>query len=624
MRISRRSALQMASGACGAALLPSPGRSAPTAATNAGEIWGLSTFGDLRLPVDFKHFRYVNAAAPKGGSLSIQIKNTIGNQNFDTFDTFNIYVLQGDGAAGMDSTFDSLMSGSLDEPDALYGLVASGVSVSPDKLSYRFRLRPQARFHDGSRLTASDVAFSINTLKASGHPIYQLLLREMAACSADGDDIVSVSFTPKRSRDVHLFVAGLPIFSQTWWKGRDFKAATLEPPLGSGPYKVATWRQGDYVILDRVADYWGLDLPVNVGQNNFDRVKYTYYRDRTPAFEDFKTGRLNFQEEFTAKFWALSYDFPAVRDGRVKKEELTDGAPQAIQGWYFNTRRDQFRDPRIREALNYAFDFEWTNKNIMFSTYQRTKSFFSVAADQAQGAPGPDEAKLLEPWRGKISDAVFGPVWTPPQSDGSGFDRALLRQANDLLMAAGCKRQGDRLLLPSGKPFAFEFLDSQAGLQPHFQGLQANLRRLGIDATSRLVDAAQYKSRLDSFDFDFVALAMGGAFTPGDELRDLYSSEAAHTPGSHNLAGVSDPAVDALVDRIAKATTRADLDVACRALDRVLRANFYWIPMWYRNKQMIAYWDAFDRPAGLPTYGTGAPGIWWWDEGKARKIGVAG
>ena len=620
MLFSRRNALRLGPGLLGASLLPKFSQAAKAPSAERWS-WGLSTFGELGLPADFKHFRYVNPAAPKGGALSIQIKNTIGNQNFDTFDTFNIYAFQGDGAAGMDAAFDTLMTGSLDEPDAMYGLVASGVAVSADKLTYRFRLNPEARFHDGSRLTAEDAAFSLDVLKTKGHPIYRMLLRDLAGAEVDGADLV-VRFAPQRSRDIHLVVAGLPIFSKVWWAGKTFEAATLDPPLGSGPYKLSKWEQGNYVMFDRVPDYWAANLPVNVGQNNFDQIRYSYYRDRTPAFEDFKSGRLNFQEEYTAKFWALSYDFPAVLDGRVKKEELPNGAPHAIQGWYFNLRRPKFADPRIREAINCAFDFKWTNKNIMFSSYQRLVSFFSTPDTQASGAPSPAELKLLDPWRGKIPDGVFGAPWSPPISDGSGSDRTLLRRANDLLMAAGCTREGSRLKLPSGAPLAFEFLDSSASLQPHFEPFQANLRRLGIEATSRVVDAAQYKSRLDNFEFDFVAMALSGSFTPGDDLRNLYSSEAARTPGSRNLGGISNPAIDALVDVIARAQTREDLNVACRALDRVLRAGLYWVPMWYRDKSLIAYWDEFDRPAAVPKYGTGAPGIWWWNEAKARKLAL--
>jgi microcin C transport system substrate-binding protein len=628
MLISRRLALRGTSAIATAALARRAGAATlgqgPSGqeAPRFSESWGLSTFGDLSLPENFSSFRYVNPAAPKGGLLSIQITGTVGNQTFDTFDTFNIFSFRGDGAAGMESTFDSLMSGTLDEPDAVYGLLAGKVAVSSDKLIYRFFLRPEARFHDGSTISAADVAFSLNILKTQGHPIYRLQLKELESCVATADDLVEVRFSPRRARDLHLLVAGLPIFSEAWWNGRDFQASTLEAPLGSGPYRLGKWEQGQYVLYERVRDYWGTRLPVNIGLNNFDQVKYSYYRDRTPAFEDFKAGRLNYHEEFTAKYWALSYDFPAVHEGKVIKESIRNGAPHAIQGWYFNTRRRKFADPRIREALNYAFDFEWTNRNIMFSAYKRLVSFFSTPDTEAVGAPGPDEMKLLDPLRSKVSPRVFQPAWDPPVSDGSGSDRALLRRAFNLLVSAGCKRQGERLLLPDGSPFTIEFLDDTAALQPHFQVLQANLHRLGIEATSRIVDAAQYKSRLDAFDFDFVVLALGGSYTPGQELQQLYSSEAARTPGSRNLAGVSDPAVDALVEIIAHAPSREELSVGCRALDRLLRVGFYWIPMWYKSDSLIAYWDEFARPAAPPKFGTGAPGVWWWDADKAKARGA--
>lgn len=617
--ITRRSALKAAAAGL---ILPWSAATRRALADDEIQSHGLSAFGDLALPADFKHFDYVNPDAPKGGLLSLQITATGGNQNFDTFDTLNMFSKKGDGAAGMTATFDNLMTSGGDEPDSVYGLVARAVRYTGDKLTYRFLLRPEARFNDGSKLTASDVAFSLQTLKEKGHPTFSQLLSDFESASAEADDVVAVRFIKQRSRDAHLIVAGMPIFSQAWWKTRDFDAATMDAPLGSGPYKVKTFEQGRFIEYERVADYWGKDLPVNVGVNNFDRLRYEYYRERQVAFEAFKAGAINFHEEYTSRIWAVGYDFPAARDGRVKKETVHNGAPTGSQGWYFNTRREPFKDPRVREALGLCFDFDWTNKNIMYGSYKRVFSYFQNTDMEAVGKPGPDELALLEPFRGKVDESVFGDPYIPPNADGSGSDRALLRRADELLRAAGCKRDGSVLKLPSGSPFTIEFLDSSEVLQPHTTPLQQNLRKLGIDAKSRIVDAAQYKSRTENFDFDIVTMAFGGAPTPGAELRVFFSSKAAATPGSRNMCGVADPVVDALVEKIAQARSRAELNTAAKALDRVLRAAHYWIPMWYRDEARLAYWDAFSRPDRQPKLGTGAPDTWWWDEEKAKKIGL--
>ena len=616
---TRRAALKAGAAGAFAALAARP---LAAFADDSTETHGLSSFGDLALPPDFPHFSYVNPQAPTGGLLSLQITGTSGNQNFETFDTLNIYSWKGNGAAGMGATFDTLMTANGDEPDSVYGLLAQSVRVSADKLDYRFRLRPEARFFDGSRVTGADVAFTLNILKEKGHPIYAQLLKEVESASAEGDDVVHVRFVKNRSRDAHLIVVGMPVFSAAWWKGRDFTAATLDPPLGSGPYKVKTFEQGRFIEFERDPNYWGCKLPVNLGQNNFDRLRYEYYRERQVAFEAFKAGAINYHEEFTSRFWATAYDFPAVAEGRVKKEVLHDGAPSRTQGWYLNTRREQFKDPRVREAIGLAFDFEWTNKNVMYSAYKRIVSFFPNSDMEARGKPSSDELNLLEPFRDTLPASVFGEPYTPPVSDGSGFDRKLLKQAYDLLLAAGCKRDGGAMMLPNGKPLTIEFLDSSSALQPHTMPFIQNLGKLGIQANIRIVDAAQYKSRTDAFDFDVVTAASGGATTPGADLRVVYTSEAAAQNSSRNLAGVSDPMVDALVETIAAAKTREDLNSACRALDRVLRAGHYWVPMWYRDTYWVAYWDTFARPERQPRLGVGAPGTWWWDEGKAKAIGL--
>jgi microcin C transport system substrate-binding protein len=624
--ITRRSALRSAAALAAGTLGSAAGRAPIGRAQAADEIetYGLSSFGDLGLPADFKHFAYVNPDAPKGGSLVLQIKSTTGNQNFETFDTLNTFVLKGNGAAGMSSIYDSLMSGTADEPDSVYGLLAKSVRISPDKLTYRFVLRPEARFHDGSRVTARDVAFSLTTLKEQGHPTYRVVLDQMDRAEAEGDDIVVVRLTPKRSRDLHLVVAGMPVLSQAYWAGRDFQAGTLDPPLGSGAYKVGRFEAGRFIEFDRVKDYWAKDLPVNVGMNNFDRIRFEYFRERQVAFEAFKAGVINYNEEYTSRYWYQNYDFPAVREGRVKKEAVHNGAPPAIQGWYFNTRRAAFKDPRVRQAIGLAFDFEWTNKNIMFSSYKRLASYFQSTPMMAVGKPPPEELALLEPFRGKVADEVFGEPYVPPVSDGTGSDRNLLRRADQLLRAAGCTRDGSVLKLPGGQPFAIELLDSSPALQPHTEPFQKNLNRLGIQTSSRIVDSAQYLDRMNNFDFDMAVQALSGSLTPGDDLRIVYGSQAAATPGSRNIAGIADPAVDNLIDRIGNAARRQDLDVAARALDRVLRAGRYWVPMYYRDDAWIAAWDVFSRPATQPKYGTGAPDTWWWDADKAKKTGLAG
>jgi microcin C transport system substrate-binding protein len=591
-------------------------------ADDSVEAHGLSSFGDLALPPDFPHFAYVNPEAPTGGLLSLQITGTSGNQNFDTFDTLNIYTWKGNGAAGMSATFDTLMTANGDEPDSVYGLLAQSVRVSADKLDYRFRLRPEARFLDGSKVTAADVAFSLNVLKEKGHPIYAQLLKEVDKADPEGDEVVHVRFVAGRSRDAHLIVVGMPVFSAAWWKGRDFAAATLDPPLGSGAYKVKTFEQGRFIEYARDPNYWGAKLPVNLGQNNFDRLRFEYYRERQVAFEAFKAGAINYHEEYTSRFWATAYDFPAVQDGRVKKEVLHNGAPSSIQGWYLNTRRDQFKDPRIREAIGLCFDFEWTNKNIMYSAYKRIVSYFPNTDMEAKGKPGPDELKLLEPFRDKLAPVVFEEPYLPPESDGSGSDRKLLKQAYDLLLAAGCKRDGPATMLPSGKLLTIEFLDSSSALQPHTLPFIQNLGKLGIQANYRIVDPAQLKSRTEAFDFDVVPEALGSSTTPGADLRVIYTSAAAAQNGSRNLAGVSDPVVDALVEAIANAKSRDELNAAARALDRVLRAGHYWVPMFYRDTAWVAHWDAFSRPERQPRLSTGAPGTWWWDEAKAKTIGL--
>ncbi|SDJ05781.1 MULTISPECIES: extracellular solute-binding protein [Bradyrhizobium] len=591
------------------------------AAEDGAETHGLSVFGDLKYPADFHHFDYVNPAAPKGGAFSLIPSVRAYNQSFQTFNSFNAYILKGEGAQGMDMTFASLMVRANDEPDAMYGLAAKSVRISPDKLTYRFSMRPEARFHDGSKLTAHDVAFSINTLKEKGHPLILVQLRDLVKAEALDDATVAVMFAPNRARDVPLYVAGLPIFSKAYYATRPFDESTLDAPLGSGPYKVGRFEANRYVEYDRVKDWWAADLPVCRGNFNFDTVRYEFYRDRDVAFEGFSGRSYLYREEFTARIWATRYDFPAIKDGRVKRETLPDETPSGGQGWFFNTRRDKLKDPRVREAVNYAFDFEWTNKTVMYGAYARTCSPFQNSDMVATGLPSPEELKLLEPFRGQVPDEVFGQPFVPPVSDGSGQDRALLRKAQQLLQEAGLPVKDGKRMLPNGEVFTIEFLLDEVSFQPHHATFIKNLAQLGIDAAIRMIDAVQYRARVESFDFDITTQRLSMSATPGDSLRPYFSSQAASTKGSYNLAGVASPAIDALIEKAIGAETRNDLTNACRALDRVFRAGRYWVPQWFRSSHPIAYWDLFAHPPKPARYaqGTGAPDNWWADPAKAAK-----
>jgi microcin C transport system substrate-binding protein len=582
----------------------------------------MSSFGDLKYPADFQRFDYINPDAPKGGLFSTIPSVRAYNQSFFTFNSFNAFILKGEGAQGMDLTFASLMARANDEPDGMYGLAAKSVQISPDKLTYRFAMRPEAKFHDGSRMTAQDVAFSINTLKEKGHPNIVIQLRDMVRAEAPDDATVVVTFAPKRARDVPLYVAGLPIFSKAYYANRPFDESTLDTPLGSGPYKVGKYEVNRFVEFDRVKDWWAADLPVNRGSFNFDTVRFEFYRDRDVAFEGFTAKNYLFREEFTSRIWATRYDFPAAKDGRVKLETLPDDTPSGGQGWFINTRREQFKDPRVREALINAFDFEWTNKNVMYGAYARTVSPFQNSDMVAEGDPSPEELKLLEPFRGQVPDEVFGKPYVPPMSDGSGQDRALLRKSQQLLDEAGLPVKDGKRRLPNGDVLKIEFLLDEPSFQPHHATFIKNLSLVGVEAAIRMIDAVQYRARVEAFDFDVTTNRMNFSPTPGDSLRPYFTSQSAATKGTYNLSGVSNPAIDALVEKAIAAETRQDLNTACRALDRLFRAGRYWIPQWYRTTHPIAYWDQFGHPPKSAKYaqGVGAPDNWWYVADKAAKL----
>lgn len=576
---------------------------------------GLSIFGELKYPADFKHFDYVNPDAPKGGKAS-----QIGPSGVTTFDSFNSFILKGDAAQGMELVFDTLMVRALDEPDAVYGLVAETADVAPDGLSVTFKMRPEAKFADGSPLTADDVVFSFETIKAKGHPAFAIPLRDVKSAVAIDPHTVKYTFEGALIRDLPTTVATLPILSKAYYSTHEFDKTTLEAPLGSGPYKVGPYKAGTFVTYVRRPDYWAKDLPVSRGLYNFDEVRYDYYRDRTLELEGLLAGNIDFREEFTSKDWATGYDRAPVKDGRVKLETLADERPSGAQGFFINTRRDKFKDVRVRKALGLVFDFEWSNKNLFFGLYTRTASYFENSDLKAVGQPTPDELKLLEPFRDKLPEAVFGEPVSPPVTDGSGNNRTQLREAAKLLDEAGWKQTPQGVRNADGQPLSIEILMDSPSFERIIAPYVKSLKSIGIDASMRLVDSAQYERRMKDYDFDLTTQRYALRLTPGVELKNFWGSKAAASPGSYNLAGISDPVLDELIDKIVQAKSRDELIAATRAADRVLRAGYYWVPQWYKGAHNLAFWDKFSWPAVKPKYERGALETWWIDAEKEKAL----
>lgn len=618
--VSRRDFLRF-SAAAAAALLPGRAFAASPAGT---PLHGLSAFGDLKYPLRFAHFGYVNPDAPKGGTFAFGPPNWQTNQNVLTFNTLNAMTLKGDAPPRTELTFDSLMMRALDEPDALYGLLAESVTLSADRNSFDFLLREEARFHDGTPVTAQDVAFTYRLFKEKGHPALALPLAHLVSAEALDGRTVRLAFNGSQAARTVLTVVEYPIVSQAWFETHDFEGGGLEAPLGSGPYRIGRFSAGVHIEYDKVPDYWGADLAVNRGQNNFERIRIDFYRERRAGFEAFKKGEVAMREEFTASMWATGYDFPALAAGRVVKGEFPAEKRPSMQAVALNQRRERFRDVRVRRAIALCFDFEWTNRNLFYGLYERSQSCFEKSDYKAEGLPSPEELALLEPHRENLPPEVFGEAAMQPASNGSGRDRALFSQAAKLLAEAGWKRQGNALANDKGERLSLEFMADDQALLRIVQPWTDNMRAIGIDASVRVVDSAQYAARQMSFDFDMVMFASSFTATPTrDELENLFHSRTAALSGTRNLPGTADETVDALIDTAGAARDRGELAVALRALDRVLRARLDWIPNWYAPNHRVAYWDMFGMPAEKPDYGFPVETIWWLDEGKAKAIGKA-
>ncbi|MBM3491434.1 MAG: ABC transporter substrate-binding protein [Alphaproteobacteria bacterium] len=591
----------------------------PAAAEEARH--GFAVLGALKYPAGFAHFDYVDPAAPKGGSVTLWFEGS--------FDSLNPFVLRGVPAAGSNPflpggsllTFESLMAGADDEPDSYYGLVAESVELPADRRSITFALRPQARFHDGSAIRAEDVAFSFDTLKREGYPIYRVLLQDVLEAQVQPGNRVRFVFREgAQLRDLPGNVATLPILSKTWHSKHPFAAASLDAPLASGAYRVAKVQAGRSIEYERVRDHWARDLPVSRGRQNFDRIRYDYFRDRDIGLEALFAGKLDFREEFTARDWATKYDVPAVRQGHVKRETLPDETPSGTQAWLFNTRRAKFADRRVRQALGLVFDFEWTNRTLFYGLYKRSRSVFENSELAASGPPEPAELALLAPFRDSLPPEALERPYLPSATDGSGELRAQVRAATQLLAEAGWTIRNGKLRNRADEPFEIEFLSDLKGFERIVLPYTRNLERLGIAARFRLVETAQYQNRIKSFDFDIITQRFGGSLTPGVALRDRWAGAAADIEGSSNYAGLKNPAVDALIERLIAAGNRTDLKAAARALDRAVMWQHVMVPQWYKGSHSIAYWDIFGRPASKPKYALGFIDTWWIDRAKAAGM----
>lgn len=587
------------------------------------KVHGISAFGDLKYGPDFEHFDYVNPYAPKGGTFSFQPPNWYFNQNVQTFNTLNTLILRGDAPPRMERCFDRLMARAFDEPDALYCHLAEWVEVSEDRNHWRFGIRPEARFHDGSAVTAHDAAYSYRILKEEGHPSISTALREITEANAVADDVFELRFSGNQSAQSVLGAVDTPIVSKAYYESHDFTAGNLQVPLSSGPYRPGRMEPGTFIEYERVEDYWARDLPTVRGTNNFDRIRIEFFTERQAGFEAFKKGVVHFRQEFTSKTWATEYNFPSLTEGRVIKRTFPDEKTPTLQAWAINQRRARFADRRVREAIGLCFDFEWTNAKIFYDAYRRSQSLFEGSDYVAQGLPGEAELALMEPLRGRIPDAAFGEPVMQPVSDGSGRDRRLLRRAIKLLQDAGWQRDGSAMT-KDGESLRVEILIRSPIFERVLAGFVENMKRIGIEASIRLVDPVQFQARLDDFDFDMVGFAVGWTGTVTEEsLQTIFSPQYVDVNGSRNYSGARAEVFDLLLENVGAATTRADLITAMRVLDRVLRARLDWIPNWFSGEHRVAYWDMFGFVDPKPDYAWPVERLWWFDEEKAKAIGKA-
>lgn len=585
------------------------------------ESHGISAFGELKYPADFPHFDYVNPDAPKGGTISF--RGTLASQ---TFDSLNYFILQGEPAQGIERIYDTLMVEAFDEADSVYGLLSEKITYPEDRSWVIYTLRDGARFSDGEPVTADDVVFTIETLKENGRPAFRFTLDDVAGAEALSEREVRVTFNEDaQTRDLISQVGLIPIIPEHYYESVDFTKSTLEPPVGSGAYVVDRVDAGRSVTYCRNPDYWGADLPVNVGKDNFQCYRYEYFADTTAAFEALKAGVYLFHEEFFSAIWATGYDFPALDKGWVKREVIEDNRPSGAQGFWFNLRRPQYQDRRVREAISLMFNFEWSNETLFYGLYERTDSFWEGSNMQAEGMAEGEELALLGTYRADLPEAVFAePAYSPPVSTTRKTDRGLVREANRLLEEAGWIIGSDGLRRnAAGDVLALKFIDDGPAFERIILPYVENLRLIGVDASFELIDPAEFQERRETFDYDIITTRFVLPLSPSVELRNLFGSKSAEAPGSFNVSGVSDPVVDGLIEQVIAAEDRETLNTRVKALDRVLRNKIIWVPNWYKGTHWIAYWDVFGRPETKPPYDRGID-FWWWEQEKYDALVAEG
>lgn len=625
MKFTRRSVIRAT-----AATLAAPALGAFGAGSFAGraaaqsKTWkhGLSLFGDIKYPEGFKHFDYVNPAAPQGG--------TVRRAAFGTFDNFNrvVALVKGNLAMGTELFTETLTTPAFDEVSTEYGLLAEAVSHPDDHSSVTYRLRANARWHDGKPVTPDDVIYSFETFKAND-PGLGAYYRHVTKAEKSSEREVTFTFDGPGNRELPQIVGQLPVLPKHWWEGadksgkkRDVTQTTLEPPLGSGPYRVKEFVSGRSIVYEKVADYWGKDLNVNIGTNNFEHMRFEYFRDPTVALEAFKADQIDWRTENSAKDWATAYDFPAVREKKVMREEFAVRNSGIMQAFVFNIRRPKFQDARVRRAFNFAFDFEEMNRQLFSGQYTRIASYFEGTELAATGIPSGKELAILEAVRDKVPADLFSKPYTNPVGGNPQAVRDNLRQALALFREAGYEIKDTKLVnSKTGEPFSVEFLAPDPATQRFVLFWKPSLERIGIAVSVRMVDSAQYENRLRQWDYDIITASWGESLSPGNEQRGFWSSRAADEPGSRNLIGIKNPVIDTLIERIIFSKDRDDLVAATKALDRALLWNYYVVPQWTYRFQRTARWDRFGHPETMPKYGASAfPTVWWWDKDRAAKV----